>query len=80
MGQFLVKTGTISIFEHAYNMQVMKFSVNPIVKSSHRSQELADLPKLVEGLKRAAKPVCIVQLIIEESGDRFINRVMSCTY
>lgn len=80
MGQSLVKTGTISIFEHAYNMQVMKFSVNPIVKSSHRSQELADLPKPVEGLKRAAKPECMVQLITDESGDRFINGVMSCTY
>lgn len=49
MGKFPVKTGTISIFEHAYNMQLMKFKVNPVVKSSHRSQELADLPKPVEG-------------------------------
>ena len=80
MGQFLVKTGTISIFEHAYNMQVIKFSMNPIVKSSHRSQELADLPKPVEGLKRVAKPVRMVQLITEDSGDRFINGVMSCTH
>ena len=49
VGQFPVKTGTISIFEHAYNMQVMKFGVKPVVKSSHRSQELADLPKPVQG-------------------------------
>lgn len=49
MGWLLVEQEPSGIFEHAYNMQVMKFSVNPIVKSSHRSQELADLPKPVEG-------------------------------
>lgn len=30
--QLLLKTGTIITFEHAYNMQVMKFSVSPIIR------------------------------------------------
>lgn len=30
--QFLVKTGTITTFEHAHNMRVMKFSVSPVVR------------------------------------------------
>ena len=31
MGQFLLKRGTITIFEHAHNMRVMKFSMSPTV-------------------------------------------------
>lgn len=32
--QFLVKTGTITTFEHAHNMRVMKFSVSPVSQGS----------------------------------------------
>uniref|UniRef100_A0A8C0FC77 Tr-type G domain-containing protein n=1 Tax=Bubo bubo TaxID=30461 RepID=A0A8C0FC77_BUBBB len=54
-------TGTITTFEHAHNMRVMKFTKNP-----------ADLPKLVEGLKRLTKSDPVVQCIIEESGEHII--------
>lgn len=53
--QFLVKTGTITTSEVAHNMKVMKFSVSPVVRVAVEAKNPADLPKLVEGLKRLAK-------------------------
>uniref|UniRef100_A0A667YLQ9 Elongation factor 2 n=1 Tax=Myripristis murdjan TaxID=586833 RepID=A0A667YLQ9_9TELE len=52
--QFLVKTGTITTFEHAHNMRVMKFSVSPVVRVAVEAKNPADLPKLVE-----EHPICI---------------------
>ncbi|RXM92273.1 Elongation factor 2 [Acipenser ruthenus] len=70
--QYLVKTGTISTFEHAHNMRVMKFSVSPVVRVAVEAKNPADLPKLVEGLKRLAKSDPMVQCIIEESGEHIV--------
>ncbi|XP_012372676.1 elongation factor 2 [Octodon degus] len=70
--QFLVKTGTITTFEHAHNMRVMKFSVSPVVRVAVEAKNPADLPKLVEGLKRLAKSDPMVQCIIKESGEHII--------
>merc|ERR1712018_213328 len=70
--QFLVKTGTISTYEQAHNMKVMKFSVSPVVRVAVDCKNPADLPKLVEGLKRLAKSDPMVQCIIEESGEHII--------
>lgn len=70
--QFLVKTGTISTFKDAHNMKVMKFSVSPVVRVAVEPKNPADLPKLVEGLKRLAKSDPMVQCIIEESGEHII--------
>merc|ERR1712186_239914 len=53
--QFLVKTGTLTTFKDAHNMKVMKFSVSPVVRVAVEPKNPADLPKLVEGLKRLAK-------------------------
>ncbi|KAM3625379.1 uncharacterized protein V6R79_011225 [Siganus canaliculatus] len=52
MDQFLVKTGTITSFEKAHNMRVMKFSISPVVRVAVEAKNPADLPKLVESLKR----------------------------
>merc|ERR1712088_756772 len=52
--QFLVKTGTLTTFKDAHNMKVMKFSVSPVVRVAVEPKNPADLPKLVEGLKRLA--------------------------
>lgn len=60
--QFLVKTGTITTFEKAHNMRVMKFSVSPVVRVAVECKNPADLPKLVEGLKRLAKSDPMVQV------------------
>ncbi|CAG2119813.1 unnamed protein product, partial [Medioppia subpectinata] len=70
--QFLVKTGTISTFKDAHNMKVMKFSVSPVVRVAVEPKNPADLPKLVEGLKRLAKSDPMVQCIIEESGEHIV--------
>lgn len=70
--QFLVKTGTITTYEHAHNMKVMKFSVSPVVRVAVQPKNAQDLPKLVEGLKRLAKSDPMVQCIIEESGEHII--------
>jgi len=70
--QFIVKTGTITTFENAHNMRVMKFSVSPVVRVAVECKNPADLPKLVEGLKRLAKSDPLVQCSIEESGEHII--------
>ncbi|CAH2311203.1 elongation factor 2 [Pelobates cultripes] len=70
--QFLVKTGTITTFEHSHNMRVMKFSVSPVVRVAVEARNPADLPKLLEGLKRLAKSDPMVQCIIEESGEHIV--------
>merc|ERR1712227_783304 len=70
--QFLVKTGTISTIKEAHNMKVMKFSVSPVVRVAVEPENPADLPKLVEGLKRLAKSDPMVQCIIEESGEHIV--------
>jgi len=70
--QFLVKTGTITTFKEAHNMKVMKFSVSPVVRVAVEPKNPADLPKLVEGLKRLSKSDPMVQILIEESGEHII--------
>ncbi|KAK2138162.1 hypothetical protein NP493_8486g00003 [Ridgeia piscesae] len=70
--QFLVKTGTISTYDLAHNLKVMKFSVSPVVRVAVECKNAADLPKLVEGLKRLAKSDPMVQCSIEESGEHII--------
>ncbi|KAG1683494.1 Elongation factor 2 [Nymphon striatum] len=70
--QFLVKTGTISTFKEAHNMKVMKFSVSPVVRVAVEPMNPADLPKLVEGMKRLAKSDPMVQCSNEESGEHII--------
>jgi elongation factor 2 len=70
--QFIVKTGTISTYEHAHNLRVMKFSVSPVVRVAVECKNPADLPKLVEGLKRLSKSDPLVQCSIEESGEHII--------
>ena len=62
--QFLVKTGTITTFENAHNMRVMKFSVSPVVRVAVECKNPSDLPKLVEGLKRLAKSDPMVQVMM----------------
>merc|ERR1719313_3222960 len=70
--QFLVKTGTITTMEAAHNIKVMKFSVSPVVRVAVECKNPADLPKLVEGLKRLSKSDPMVQISMEESGEHII--------
>merc|ERR1719433_2321221 len=70
--QYLVKTGTISTYDQAHNMKVMKFSVSPVVRVAVEAKNPSDLPKLVEGLKRLSKSDPMVLCIIEESGEHIV--------
>jgi len=70
--QFLVKSGTITTSEVAHNIRVMKFSVSPVVRVAVEPKNPADLPKLVEGLKRLAKSDPCVQCYSEESGEHIV--------
>jgi len=70
--QFLVKSGTITTCETAHNIRVMKFSVSPVVRVAVEPKNAADLPKLVEGLKRLAKSDPCVQCYSEESGEHIV--------
>eukprot|EP00126_Sphaerothecum_destruens_P001570 Sdes_comp14985_c0_seq1m3720 len=70
--QFLIKGGTITTFENAHNLRVMKYSVSPVVRVAVEAKNPADLPKLVEGLKRLAKSDPLVLCTVEESGEHIV--------
>merc|ERR1711988_400379 len=70
--QYILKTGTITDQETAHNIKVMKYSVSPVVQQSVRPKNAADLPKLVEGLKRLSKSDPIVQCTTSESGEHIV--------
>jgi elongation factor 2 len=50
----------------------MKYSVSPVVRVAVQPKQPADLPKLLEGLKRLSKSDPLVQCYIEESGQNVI--------
>jgi elongation factor 2 len=70
--QYLVKNGTISDHEDAKTIRAMKYSVSPVVRVAVQAKNPADLPKLVEGLKRMSKSDPLVQVTTEESGEHII--------
>jgi len=70
--QFLVKSGTLTSDELSHPIITMKFSVSPVVRVAVEPKNPADLPKLVEGLKRLAKSDPLVQCTIEESGEHIV--------
>jgi elongation factor 2 len=72
--QFLVKSGTLADQDNvdAHPMKTMKFSVSPVVRVAVEPKNPADLPKLVEGLKRLAKSDPLCQCYIEESGEHIV--------
>merc|ERR1719201_369383 len=53
--QYLLKSGTICSADDACTIKTMKFSVSPVVRCAVEPKNSADLPKLVEGMKRLAK-------------------------
>ncbi|KAJ6577639.1 P-loop containing nucleoside triphosphate hydrolase protein [Mycena capillaripes] len=70
--RFLQKSGTITTSETAHNMRVMKFSVAPVVQVAVEVKNPADLPKLVEGLKRLTMADSLVQTSTSESGEHLV--------
>jgi elongation factor 2 len=70
--QFLLKSGTLTTSETAHNMRVMKFSVSPVVQIAVECKNPADLPKLVEGLKRLSKSDPCVKAYMGETGEMIV--------
>lgn len=72
--QYLIKTGTITTAEigETYPIRCMKYSVSPVVRVAVRPKNPADLPKLVEGLKKLAKSDPLVVCEYGEIGENVI--------
>ncbi|KAJ7319300.1 P-loop containing nucleoside triphosphate hydrolase protein [Mycena albidolilacea] len=70
--KFLLKSGTLTTSESAHNMRVMKFSVAPVVQVAVEVKNPADLPKLVEGLKRLSMADSLIQVSTSDSGEHLI--------
>lgn len=71
--QFLIKTGTITSSETCHNFKQMRYSVSPVVRVAVKPKNQADLPKLVEGMKRLAKSDPLVVCTSDEaSGEHII--------
>merc|ERR1739844_62898 len=70
--QYLLKSGTIATADDAHTIKTMKFSVSPVVRCAVEPKNSADLPKLVEGMKRLAKSDPMVLCYTEESGEHII--------
>ncbi|TMW63526.1 hypothetical protein Poli38472_002467 [Pythium oligandrum] len=70
--QYLLKSGTLTTSETGHTIRTMKFSVSPVVRVAVEPKTAADLPKLVEGMKRLAKSDPMVLCYTEESGEHII--------
>lgn len=64
--KYLTKTGTITDSEEAHNIRVMKYSVSPVVRVAITPKNPAELPKLIEGMRRLAKSDPLVVCISDE--------------
>jgi len=64
--QCLVKQGTISDNSQAHIIKSMKYSVSPVVRIAIAPKNGADLPKLIEGMKKMAKADPLVQIHTSE--------------
>jgi len=70
--QYLLKSGTICTEDDGHCIKTMKFSVSPVVRCAVEPKNSADLPKLVEGMKRLSKSDPMVLCYTEESGEHII--------
>lgn len=65
--QHLLKSGTITDYPDGHAIRNMKYSVSPVVRVAVRTEKPADLPKLVEGLKRLSKSDPLVVCTSDEA-------------
>jgi len=62
-----MKTGTISDHPEAHTIRSMKYSVSAVVRVAVKPKNAADLPKLVDGLKKLSKSDPLVICTTDES-------------
>jgi len=65
--QCILKQATITDSAQGCIIKSMKYSVSPVVRVAIRPKNPADLPKLVEGLKKMSKTDPLVQVISTET-------------
>ena len=71
--KYIMKSATVTDSKcEAYPLKDMKYSVSPVVRVAVEAKNPADLPKLVEGLKRLSKSDPLVVCTIEESGEHIV--------
>ncbi len=72
--QYLIKTGTIGSIDHpeTHPIRSMKYSVSPVVRVAVKPKNAADLPKLVDGIKKLSKSDPLVVCVLEETGENII--------
>ncbi|KAJ7218349.1 eukaryotic translation elongation factor 2 [Mycena pura] len=70
--EFVLKSATLTTSPTAHNIRVMQFSVAPVVEVAVEVANRADLPKLVEGLKRLVTMDSVAQTRISESGEHVV--------
>jgi elongation factor 2 len=71
VNQFLVKSGTITTCETACCIKTMKFAVS-VVRVAVSVKNSADLPQLVESLKKLGKSDSMVRCEVAEAGEHII--------
>jgi elongation factor 2 len=69
---YLLKSGTITTSKIAHNFIDMKYSVSPVVRVAVECKNAADLPKLMEGLKRLAKSDPLVLCFTAPTGEHIV--------
>ena len=70
---YLNKTGTISSHQDAHNIRVMKYSVSPVVRVAIQPKDMANLPKLIQGMRLLSKSDPLVLCINNpETGENII--------
>jgi elongation factor 2 len=69
---YLLKSGSITTYDKAYNIHTMSYSVSPVVRVAVDVKNASDLPKLMEGLKRLSKSDPLVLIIHSPSGEHIV--------
>jgi elongation factor 2 len=69
---YLLKSGSITTYDQAYNIHTMKYSVSPVVRVAVDVTNASDLPKLMEGLKRLSKSDPLVQCLTGPTGEHIV--------
>lgn len=70
--QYIMKTGTITDHPDAHTIKNMKYSVSPVVRVAVQCKNAADLPKLVDGLKKLSQSDPLVVCSTEGNGEHII--------
>jgi len=69
---FLLRSGTLTTSSELHPFHTMKFSVAPIVQIAIEPKNFADLPKLIENLKRLMKIDTLIKCSMNKQGQHIV--------